>query len=394
VDAVKNTIVALAVGTALLFTSNAEAQEKVKIGLVTTLSGPGGVMGRHQKDAAELALQELGGKLGGADAELIVGDDQQKPDVGRQVVDGMLKRDKVNFVTGVVFSNVLLAIYKPVVDAKAILVSASGGPSEVAGEMCSPYFFSTSWQNDQAPEAMGRYMSDRKIDNVVIMAPNYAAGKDMLAGFKRTYKGTIAAEIYTNFTQADYQSELSQIRAKNPKAVFVFYPGGLGIQFVKQYTQSGLRENIPLFSVYTQNETTIPALGDAAEGNYEAGFWSPDLKNAANGSFVAAFRKKYGYMPSEYAAASYDAIKLMDSGVVGAGGKVSDTEAVIRAMSKADISSVRGKLTFNNNHFPIQDYYLFKLTKDEAANAYFRKSEGVIMASQADFYSSKCEMKK
>jgi branched-chain amino acid transport system substrate-binding protein len=387
-------VVALALGMAVFSSLPAGAQEKIKVGLVTTLSGPGGVMGRHQKDGADLALEELGGKLGGVSAELIVGDDQQKPDVGRQVVDGMLKRDKVTFVTGVVFSNVLLAIYKPVIDAKAILVSASGGPSEVAGEMCSPFFFSTSWQNDQAPEAMGRYMSDQKIDDVVIMAPNYAAGKDMLAGFKRTYNGKVAAEIYTNFTQADYQSELSQIRALNPKAVFVFYPGGLGIQFVKQYTQAGLRESIPLYSVYTQNETTIPALGAASEGNFESGFWSPDLKNPANEAFVSAFRKKYGYAPSEYAAASYDAIKLMDSGVRAAGGKLDDTGAMIDEMSKAKISSVRGKLSFNSNHFPIQDYYLFKLVKDEAANTYFRKSEGLILAAHADSYASKCEMKK
>lgn len=371
----------------------AMAQEKVKVGVLTTLSGPGGVMGRHHQDGATLALEELGGKLGGAPAELIFGDDQQKPDVGRQVVDGMLKRDKVKFVTGIVFSNVLLAVYRPVLSENAILVSASGGPSEAAGEMCEPGFFSTSWQNDQAPEAMGQYMTDQKIDDVVILAPNYAAGKDMLAGFKRTYKGTVKAEIYTNFTQADYQSELSQIRAANPKAVFVFYPGGLGIQFVKQYNQAGLQGKIPLYSVYTQNETTLPALGAASEGNFEAGFWSPDLKNPANEAFVAAFRKKYNYAPSEYAASSYDAIKLIDSGMKATGGKVSDNKALIAAMQKADIKSVRGNFKLNTNHFPIQDYYLFRLAKDDASNTYYRKMEKMVLPAHGDSYASKCKMK-
>lgn len=386
-------ILAVAVGVTVLSASFAEAAQKVKVGLVTTLSGPGGVMGRHQKDGAELALQELKGKFGDLDAELIVGDDQQKPDIGRQVVDGMLKRDKVNFVTGVIFSNVLLAIYKPTIEAGAIIVSASGGPSEVAGEMCSPNFFSTSWQNDQAPEAMGRYMSDQKIDNVAILAPNYAAGKDMLAGFKRTFTGKIAAEIYTNFTQADYQSELSQIRATKPQAVFVFYPGGLGIQFVKQYNQAGLQKTIPLYSVYTQNETTLAALGAASEGNFEAGFWAPDLRNKANDAFVAAFKAKYDYAPSEYAASSYDAIKLINSGIIAAKGNVADTKTIIAAMEKAEIESVRGNYKLNRNHFPIQDYYLFRLTKDAATGGFYRKMEKMVLPAHGDSYASKCNMK-
>lgn len=370
----------------------APAQEPVKIGLVSTMSGPGGVMGRHHKDGAELALEQLGGKLGGVPAEIIVGDDQQKPDIGRQVVEGMLKRDKVKFVTGVVFSNVLLAIVDPIVSAGSILVSASGGPSEIAGAKCTRQFFSTSWQNDQAPEAMGEYMTSQGIKSVAILAPNMVAGKDMLTGFKRYYKGKIAAEIYTNFTQADYQSEMTQIRMAKPDAVFVFYPGGLGIQFVKQYAQSGLQKQIPLYSVYTQNETTIGAIGGAVAGNYEAGFWSAGLMNPVNAAFVEAFRKKYGYFPSEYAAASYDAIRLIDSGMRATGGKVDNNDALIAAMEKADFDSVRGKFKFNTNHFPIQDYYLFRLEKNDKGE-YYRKQEKLILAQHGDFYAKSCQMK-
>ncbi len=370
----------------------APAQEPVKIGLVSTMSGPGGVMGRHHKDGAELALEQLGGKLGGVPAEIIVGDDQQKPDIGRQVVEGMLKRDKVKFVTGVVFSNVLLAIVDPIVSAGSILVSASGGPSEIAGAKCTRQFFSTSWQNDQAPEAMGEYMTSQGIKSVAILAPNMVAGKDMLTGFKRYYKGKIAAEIYTNFTQADYQSEMTQIRMAKPDAVFVFYPGGLGIQFVKQYAQSGLQKQIPLYSVYTQNETTIGAIGGAVAGNYEAGFWSAGLMNPVNAAFVEAFRKKYGYFPSEYAAASYDAIRLIDSGIRATGGNVDNNDALIAAMEKADFDSVRGKFKFNTNHFPVQDYYLFRLEKNDKGE-YYRKQEKLILAQHGDSYAKSCQMK-
>jgi branched-chain amino acid transport system substrate-binding protein len=375
-----------------LLAAPAYSAEKIKIGYITTLSGPGGVMGKHHKDGAELALEQLGGKIGGKDAELIFGDDQQKPDVGRQVAEGMIKRDQVNFVSGVIFSNVMLAVYQPIIASKTIFVGASGGPHEIAGEQCSPYFFSTSWQNDQAPEAMGKHMTDAGVSEVYLMAPNFAAGKDMLAGFKRFYKGKIVAEVYTNFTQLDFQSELSQIRAANPKAVFVFYPGGMGIQFVKQYAQAGLQGKIPLYSVYTQNETTLPAIGPASADNYEAGFWSPAIKQPSTEAFVEAFKKKFGYLPSDYAAASYDAIKLIDSGVKAAGGDVSKTDTIMAAMRKADIVSVRGSFKFNNNQFPIENFYLFKIEKDASGN-FYRKVEKTIFSNHGDSYADKCSMK-
>ena len=369
----------------------ANAADKIKIGYITTLSGPGGVMGKHHKDGADLALEKLGGKIGGKDAEIIYGDDQQKPDVGRQVAEGMLKRDQVNFISGVIFSNVMLAVYRPIVSNKTILVGASGGPHEIAGEMCSPYFFSTSWQNDQAPEAMGKYLTDKGVTDVYLMAPNFAAGKDMLSGFKRYFKNNIVAEVYTNFTQLDFQSELSQIRAANPKGVFVFYPGGMGIQFVKQYAQAGLQGKIPLYSVYTQNETTLPAIGAAALGNYESGFWSPAIKHPNTEAFVSAFKSKYGYLPSDYAAASYDGIMLIDSGVKAVKGDVANTEGMIAAMKKADIKSVRGDFKFNKNQFPMENFYVFKVSKD--GDNYYRSIETTVFTAHGDSYADKCNMK-
>ncbi len=368
------------------------AADKVKIGFITTLSGPAGVIGKHMKDSADLALEMLGGKVGGLPAEIVYGDDQQKPDVGREVAEEMLKKHKVDFLTGIIWSNVLLALYQPVIKSDTILISANAGPHEVAGKDCSPYFFSTSWQNDETPETMGKFMADRNLTDVYVMAPNYAAGKDMVEGFKRYFKGKIVAEVFTKFGQSDYQAEISQIRSANPKAVFVFYPGGMGIQFVKQYDQSGLREQIPLYSVFTADETTLPALGDAAAGNYESGFWSPDLQNPRNQEYVAAFRKKFNYIPSYYGAQSFDAIFLIDSAVKGVKGDLADKKGLIAAMEKADFASVRGPFKYNVNHIPIENFYLFKIVKDADGN-YIRKIDSVVFSEHKDAYYQECPVK-
>ena len=378
---------------ALALTHGAVAADRIRIGYITTLSGPSGIIGKHQKDGADLALEQLGGKLGGLPAEIVYGDDQLKPDVGRQLASSMIDRDHVDVLAGLVFSNVLLAALPAIVAARKVLIGTAGGPSEIAGKMCSRYFFSSSWQNDQPAEAMGRYLTETGVDDVYLMAPNYAAGRDNLAGFKRTFKGKIAAEVYTNLNQPDYQSELSQIRAANPKAVFVFYPGGLGIQFVKQFAQAGLHGKIPLYSVFTQNEITLPALGTAANGNYETGFWAPTLTSPDNAAFVAAFRKKYGYVPSEYAATSYDGIKLIDRAVASVKGDVGNTDAFIKALETSDVRSVRGmKLTFNTNHFLIQTFYLFKVA-DEASGTPTLDVEKTIVADAKDAYAETCPLK-
>ena len=269
---------------ALFAAAPAAAQQKLKIGFITTLSGPQGVIGEDMKNSVELALDNLGRKVGGLDTEVIYGDDQVKPDVGKQLADEMLKKHQVDFVAGVIWSNVLLAVSPTVTDAGKIMISTNAGPHQLAGKECNERFFSTSWQNDQTPEAMGKYMSDQGINDVYLMAPNYAAGKDMLTGFKRYFKGKISDEVYTKLGQADYQAEISQLRAKNPKAVFVFYPGGMGIQFMRQYAQAGLRQQIPLYSVYTADELSLPAVKDAALGQWETRFWSPDLKVPAKRS--------------------------------------------------------------------------------------------------------------
>src|SRR4026208_101074 len=302
----------------------ASAQQKLKIGFIPTLSGPQGVIGEDMRNSVELALDHLKRKVGGLDVEMIYGDDQVKPDVGKQVAEEMLKKHQVNFVSGIIWSNVMLAVAPTVTGAGTFMIGTNAGPHQLAGEGCNELFFTTSWQNDQTPEAMGKYMQDAGLNDVYIMAPNYAAGKDMLTGFKRYFKGRIVDEVYTRLGQTDYQAELSQLRSKNPKAVFVFLPGGMGIQFLKQYSEAGLRGQFPLYSVYTVDELSIPAVKHAALGQIETRYWSPDLKNPANEKYVEDFRKKYGKMPVYYGAQSYDGIMLINSGVKAVKGNLSD----------------------------------------------------------------------
>jgi branched-chain amino acid transport system substrate-binding protein len=257
--------------------------------------------------------------------------------------------------------------------------------------MCHELFFTTSWQNDQTPEAMGKYMTDQKLTDVYAMAPNYAAGKDMIAGFKRYFKGKIVDEVYTKLGQTDYQAEISQLRAKNPKAVFVFYPGGMGIQFLKQYAQAGLREQVPLYSVYTVDEISLPAVKDAALGNFETRYWSPDLKNEANARYVADFKKKYGKTPVFYGAQSYDGIMLIDSAVRAVKGDLGNKKGMIAAMRKADYKSTRGAYTYNVNHFPIQNFYLLRAV--QAGGDIEMQIQRTVFEKHKDAYSQDCPMK-
>jgi branched-chain amino acid transport system substrate-binding protein len=386
-------ILAAGIVAAIVAVGPAAAQQKVKIGFITTLSGPQGVVGEYMKNSVELALDHLGRKMGGLDVEVFYGDDQVKPDVGKQVAEEMLKKQQVDFVAGIIWSNVMLAVAPTVTEAGKIMVGTNAGPHELAGKQCSELFFTTSWQNDDTPEAMGKVMQDQGITDVYLMAPNYAAGKDMLNGFKRSYKGRIVDEVYTRLGQADYQAELSQLRAKNPKAVFVFYPGGMGISFLRQYSEAGLRGQFPLYSVYTVDEISITALKHAALGQYETRYWSPDLKNPANQKYVSDYRKKYGKMPVFYGAQSYDGIMLIDSAVRAVKGNLANTKGMVAAMKKADFASTRGKFSYNSNHFPIQNFYLLKTVTGPAGQDPVMEIQKTVFTNHRDSYAKECAMK-
>ena len=355
--------VMLAAVAALGLASQASAQDKLKIGLLTTLSGPPAALGTQQRNGFQLAVKSLGGKLGGREVDLIIQDDELKPDVAVGKAKAFVERDKVEFVVGPVFSNILIAMMKPVTDGGAILISPNAGTSNFAGKECNANFFVTSYQNDQNHEVLGKYAQDKGMKKVFIMAPNYQAGKDSLAGFKRYFKGEVVDEVYVPLNQLDYSAELSKIAAAAPEAIFVFLPGGMGVNFVKQFRQAGLADKITFLSAFTVDESTLPAQQDAALGFFGGANWAPNLDNPANKAFVAAYEKEYNAVPGSYAFQAYDAAMLIDSALKATGGKTDNKDALRAALMKADFKSPRGNFKFNTNHYPIQDFYLVKAAK-------------------------------
>jgi branched-chain amino acid transport system substrate-binding protein len=386
---------ALAIGAtavALAFSGPALAQQKVKIGFITTFTGPLGVIGQYMKDSVELALDHLGRKIGGLDVEVVYGDDQAKPDVGVQVAEEMIKKHQVDFVSGIIWSNVMMAVVPVVTSSGKIMVGTNAGASPLAGAQCNERYFSTSWNNDQTPEAMGKYLQEKGVNDLYIISPNYQAGRDMVAGLKRYYKGRIVEENYTKLGQQDYQAEITQLRSKNPKAVWVFLPGGMGIQFLKQYDQAGLRDKVPLYTSFTVDEISIPAVKDAAVGIYETRFWSPDLKNPASQRYVGDYKKKYGKLPVFYGAQSYEGVLLIDSAVRAVKGNLKDTKGLIAAMRKANYNSIRGPFVFNVNHHPIQNFYLLRAEKTPSGEIEMR-IQSTVFEKHKDSYYQDCKMK-
>jgi branched-chain amino acid transport system substrate-binding protein len=379
---------------ALLVAGPALAQQKsIKIGFVSTFSGPTAVIGNDMRNAFELALDHLGRKMGGVPVEVIYEDDQQKPEVGKQKTEKLIESDKVDFVTGYIWSNVLLASIKPVIDSKTFLIGANAGPSQIAGAQCSPYFFSASWEADQTPASVGLYMNKKGVKTLFMIGPNYAAGKDMLNGARSTFAGKIVGEEYTKWPdQLDFSAELSKVRAANPDAVFVFYPGAAGVQFLTQYAQAGLKGKIPLYTAYTIDSLSLPRQGDLALGVPGAQEWVNDLPNAANKKFVADFKAKYKAYPSFYGAQAYDAANLINSAVVAVKGDTSKKDEMRAEMKKANFASVRGPFKFGNNQFPIQNFYIQEAVKDSDGVLTLKTVETAVKDGQ-DKQAAHCPMK-
>jgi branched-chain amino acid transport system substrate-binding protein len=380
--------------TALALAHPAAAADTIKIGFVSTFSGPTAVIGNDMRNSFELALDHLGRKMGGKPVEVIYEDDQQKPDVGKQKTEKLVQSDHVDFIAGYIWSNVLLASLKTAVDSQTFLISANAGPSQLAGELCSPYVFSTSWQNDQTPAAMGLYMNQKGVKSVFLIGPNYAAGKDMLAGVKSTFKGEVLGEEYTVWpSQLDFSAELTKARNSKAESIFVFYPGAAGVQFLNQYVQAGLKQQMPLYTAFTVDELSLPLQKDNALGVPGAQEWVNDLPNEQNKRFVADNRKKHTpSRPTYYGAQAYDAAQLINSAVVAVKGDTSKKEAMKAEMEKADFKSLRGSFKYGNNHIPIQNFYLQDVVKD-ADGMLSLKTVATIVKDDQDRFHDKCPMK-
>jgi len=382
----------LVVALALLVALPAGAQPRtVRIGFVSTLSGGGAALGQDVLDAFKLALRHLGNRLGGLPVEVLVADDQQNPDVARTAVERMLRRDQVDFVTGIIFSNVLLAVGDLVFQNQTFYISPNAGPSEYAGEQCNFYFLNVAWQNDNMHEAMGHYAQLKRYETAFILAPNYPAGRDALTGFKRFYKGRVIGEVYTRLGQLDYSAEIAQIRAAAPKAVYAFYPGAMGVNFIKQYAEAGLMQQIPLLLPgFSADADVIRAVGRSMVGVFNSSHWALELFNPINRRFVEDFRRTYNRIPTLYASQGYDAALALDHGLRAVGGDLS-RKAEFRRAVLSGFETTRGRVRFNRNGYPIQNYYLrqvVEMPNGEIVN----RLRGTIFRNHGDAYVSRCRL--
>ena len=385
------------IASAIVVTGVAQAAS-VKIGFVTTLTTPAGVIGEDMKNSVELALEHIGNKMGNLDVELIMEDDGFKPDIGKQKTDKLVKQDDVDFVAGYIWSHVLLASMNSVTGADKFLISANAGPSQIAGKRCNKNFFSTSWQNDQTPMALGEYLNQVGVKSIYIMAPNYAAGKDMAAGVESTFKGEVKGKDLTKWgadAQLDFSAELAKARSSGAEALYVFYPGKAGGAFIKQYQQAGLQDKMPLYTAFTVDSIALPKLQKAGLkgvlGSKMTQEWSPDMDNAANQRFVSDYLKKHGKYPSFYGAQSYDAIMLIKSAVEATGGNLKDKDALRKALMAADFDSVRGRYTYGNNHMPIQNFYLREVVAD-AEGRWTTRIVQTVYENHQDPHAKDCKM--
>jgi len=375
-----------------LLAGPAQAVEPVKIGMITTLSTKGGYLGEEIRDGFQLAIDQEEGSLGGVPVELLVDDDGRKPEKAKQIAERYIKRDGVKIMTGIVFSNVAIAVVPKVVQQDIIYVSANAGPSLLAGKGCHKNYFNVAYQNDNLDEVVGKYVTEAGFKNVYLLAPNYPAGKDHLGGFKRYYQGAIAGEVYTKLGQSDYAAEIAALRAAKPDAVFFFLPGGMGINFLKQYAQAGLNQTTPVFGpAFSFDERLLQAVKDAAIGVKNGSQWSHDLDNPANRQFVAAFKKAYGRTPTLYASQGYDAARLLGSALKQVDGDVSNLDALRAAIRKADFATVRGKFAFSANQHPVQDIYIREVVKDADGN-YTNKTLKAVFTDHSNVYVEQCKM--
>jgi branched-chain amino acid transport system substrate-binding protein len=387
-------LLALMAAAAMAFAANAQAQDTIKVGIVTTLTTPAALLGKQMKAAFELAAEHLNHQMAGKKLELIFEDDAINPKIGKQKTEKLIKKDKVDFVSGFIWSHVLAASAPVAFRANKILVGANAGHSKFSGKGCHKNFFNAAWENSQTPMAMGELLNQKGIKSLYVLSLNYAAGKQMVDGVERTFKGKIVGKDLVPLSHKDWSAELAKVKAANPDGVFVFYPGRWGPAFFTQYDQAGLSKT-PLFNVFSIDGANLPIFQKRGMnhllGMINTNYWAPDLDNPQNKRFVADFRKKYGAYPAHYAAQAYDALMLIDAGVRGAGGDYKNIDKVRKAMEAADFKSLRGNLVFGRNHFPIQNFYAREVTKDANGDWVLSVRE-TVLKDHAPVNSGECKL--
>ncbi|MCK8787051.1 ABC transporter substrate-binding protein [Roseomonas sp. NAR14] len=364
----------------------------VRIGMITSLSGPGAYLGQDIRDGFLLAIEQGGGKLGGTPVALLVEDDGLKPGQGKQIAERFVGNEKIRLLTGIVFSNVLGAVLPDVLDAGAVYASPNASPSNFAGRDCHRNYWSIAWQNDSLHESAGQAAQNLGHKRMFLLAANYQAGRDAIAGFRRMYKGEVLGEIYTRLDQTDYAAELARIRAARPDAVYQFHPGGLGIAFLRQYAQAGLAELVPqVVAAPSMDSTTLAAVGEAALGMTVGSHWNSDFDVPASRAFVAAFRAKYDRLPTYYAQQGFDTALAIGGAFRNGGADLADTEAFRKGMLKADFASTRGRFRFGPNQHPVQDWFMLKVERGaDGKPALVTKAK--ILSDHGDAYAAQCRL--
>lgn len=384
-------LLSLALAATVPGAASAQDADPVKIGFMATMSGPPGILGKHLHDGFQLAIDKADSTAGGRPIEVILVDDELKPDIAVTKAQELLERENVDFVAGVVFSNILMAVFRPVTESETFLIGANAGTSTVAGRRCNPFFFNVSWQNDQIHEVMGKYAQDQGLKSVFLLAPNYQAGRDAVSGFERHYGGEVVDVVYTPLGNLDFSAELARIASSGTEAVFTFMPGGMGVNLVKQFRQAGLADKVKFLSAFTVDEATMMATKDDALGLFGASQWAMNLDAPGNAEFIEAFQEKYGYTPSHYAAQGFDAGQLIVDAVNEVGGDLSDKAAVRTALANSDFPSIRGDFSFNTNQFPVQDFYLTQATKTDDGR-YIMEAVEKVFDDYGDVYAQECRM--
>jgi branched-chain amino acid transport system substrate-binding protein len=393
---IRKLILAAPLAAMLVAPSAQAADDTIRVGINLVLTTPASIIGLNSKAGFEVALKHLGGKVAGKKIELIFEDNKFKPAIGKQKTEKLIKKDKVHFLTGFIFSHILAASAPVGLKAGKFVISSNAGHSMYSGKKCHKNFFNSAWENTQTPMAVGQMLNNEGVKKLYILAPNYAAGKQMITGLTRTFKGKVVAKALTPMSQRDWSADLSKIKAAKPDGVFVFYPGAWGPAFFTQYAQAGLHKTIPLYNAFSIDGANLPIFQKRKMthllGTMNANFWAPDLDNPATRKFVPAFKKHYkGQIPAHYAAQAYDALMLIAAGVRAAKGDMSNMDAVRRGMEKADFDSVRGKIKFGKNHFPIQDFYARKVV-DKDGQWQLSRVGNAVLKNHAPTNSGECKL--
>ncbi len=376
-------IAATALSAAAILPASADGHGKVKVGMITTLSGGGAGLGLDVRDGFLLAVKQSGN----TNLEVVVEDDQRKPDIAVRLSDKMIQSENVDVLTGIIWSNLAMAVVPAATAQGKFYLSPNAGPSPLAGKGCHPNYFNVAWQNDNLHEAAGAYANDAGYKNSFILAPNYPAGKDALTGYKRFFKGDLAGELYTKLGQTDYAAEIAQIRASGADSVFFFLPGGMGISFLKQFSGSGI--DLPVVGpAFSFDQGILQAVGEAALGVKNTSQWNKDIDNATNKAFVESFQAEYGRLPSLYASQGFDTANLLLSAMEKA--DVKDADAFRAALKAAEFSSTRGNFKFGNNHHPIQDIYVREVIKE--GDVFTNKIIATGLTDHSDAYAADCKM--